>query len=279
VRSQEALKQSHEFIPTPNIQKSCIKLNHFFRHVFDSQAEFGNSNDDPAIVYCCGATGTGKTMTVRHMVHLAKHRTIKKDAAEYDSVHYVNCSSLPMNTTSSEAYDYLLKKYEINELQFRERGRPRSLDGCTVIILDEIDHIVGQKGLEGMLQRLLDIASKNESLLAIVGISTSVYNKKSEKLLLMGMGSNKIVFPMYKKEELTELFKYTVGFDSINFKTVEFVAGKVSHSSGDACAFFTTMDRTIGTTIHCLVLHHFLVHTGLILTNHSPVFTMQCKFL
>jgi hypothetical protein len=161
VRSQEALKQNHEFIPTLNIQKSCIELNHFFRHVFDSQAEFGNSNDDPAIVYCYGATGTEKTMTVRHMVHLAKHWTIKKDAAEYDSVHYVNCSSLPMNTSSSKAYDYLLKEYEISELQFRGRGRPRSLDGCTVIILDEIDHIFGQEGLEGMLQWLLDIASKN----------------------------------------------------------------------------------------------------------------------
>jgi hypothetical protein len=68
----------------------------------------------------------------------------------------------------------------------------------------------------------------------------------------MGMGFNKIVFPTYKKEEPTELFKYTVGFDSINFKTVEFVAAKVSHSSGDARAFFTTMDRTIDATIHCL---------------------------
>jgi len=121
VLSQEAMKQQHELIPTPNIQKSCLALNHFLRHVFDSQAEVGNSKGDPPILYCCGATGTGKTLTVRHMVHLAKHGTIKKDAAESDSVHYVNCSSLPPSTTASEAYNYLLVKHEINELQFRER--------------------------------------------------------------------------------------------------------------------------------------------------------------
>jgi hypothetical protein len=252
VSSQKAMNDQVDLISTPNIQKSCIALNNFFRHVFDSQAEVGNAKGDPPIMYCCGATGTGKTMTTNHMVRLARHRTIKKDVAESDSVYYVNCSTLPTTKTSTEAFDHILNKNGINELQFRDRGSPRSLDGCTIIILDEIDFIVGCKGLEGMLQRLLAIASQKQSLLAIVGISNSVYDTKTEKLLKMGIGSNKIVFPTYTKDELIELFRYTVGVDSINSKTVKFVAAKVSHAGGDARTFFRMMHRTIDTTINRL---------------------------
>ena len=253
VLSQKVLKQQNdhnELIPTPNIQQSCLALNHFFRHVYDSQAEVGNSNGDPSVIYCCGSAGTGKTTTVRHMAHLARDRTIKKDDAESDSLYFVNCSTLPFGTTAIKAYKYLLNHYGINKLQFRERGSSRSLDGCTIIILDEIDLIVGQKGLEGMVKGLLEIASKKESLLAIVGVSTSVFNKKSEKLLQMGMGSNKVVFPTYKKDDLMDLFRYTVGFDAINAQTVSFVAAKVSHASGDARTFFNIMDRTIDAAMH-----------------------------
>ena len=256
VRSQQAMHDQTDLISTPNIQKSCIALNHFFRHVFDSQAEVGNSKADPPIIYCCGGTGTGKTMTIHHMVHLARHRTIKNDVAESDSIYYVDCSTIPSTKTSTQAFDHLLNKYGINELQFRDRGSPRALEGCTIIILDKIDLIVGHKGLEGMLQQLLDIASKQESLLAIVGISNSVFDPKSEKLLTMGIGSNKIIFPTYRKDELMDLFRYTVGFDSINSKTVEFVAAKVSHSGGDARTFFNMMHRTIDTTINRLADNH-----------------------
>ena len=60
-------------------------------------------------------------------------------------------------------------------------------NSATILILDEVDQLLGKKGSESILKQLSSWAKDENNVLTIIGISNAVFNSKTNRLKEYGM--------------------------------------------------------------------------------------------
>ena len=225
--------QHDELVVSGNLSKSHNEMKRFLKAVIKSKGrKGGHSKSHVPIMYICGAPGSGKTMSTLQLCEEAIED--EKNGLEiWDTpsrYHYVNCSHL-----HGFSKDDVLNKI-MNDLNMRNFNRPSdsAADRAIILILDEVDTLMGSNGTEGALRKLCDWAIDESQRLSMIGISNAVNNSKSMRLFEYGMGVNKLVFSPYGKDELVKITEAKIGFSVVDKKAMEFIAAKVSASSGDA---------------------------------------------
>ena len=74
-------------------------------------------------------------------------------------------------------------------------------NSAKILILDEVDQLLGSKGMESILKQLSSWAKDEGYLLSIIGISNAVYNTKTNRLMEYGMVGSKNNFDSKTLEE------------------------------------------------------------------------------
>jgi hypothetical protein len=261
---QNKLSNISDFIVTTPMKENLVDLYKFMRTTVDTKGEMGYANGDAPILYCCGSTGVGKSLAVNCLSEIALKQTIDIPTAEFDRVKFINCSTMDRLPHRFSFQDFL-QKYDIDELVIRDGadGSNRRLDGTFILVLDEVDFLIGNKTGERLLKTILDIASKPSSLLGVIGISNNVHNKTTQQLIKLGIGRNKVVFPTYLKEELVDIIRCQIGFTIIDKKTIQFMAAKHAYSGGDARKFLDHVNMMIHyTTLRLSEDNHDILYSS-----------------
>lgn len=237
------------YVFTTSMRPLVSKLYHFLRNIFDSGARYGHSTSHPPIQYVCGPPGTGKTSSVKNMINIAMKNSGRTINDKPDNVVFINCTTLPGYRTGRNLSLILKKLGKVHkDTMFLRRKNIKAEDAVTLLILDEIDVLIGLAGTESMLKELLRMATSEDYTLAIIGISNSIHNPKTDAMKNLGMEpvwNNIIIFPAYSTTDFEEMIKYTTGFSVLTSKTTSYIAARISASSGDARLFFEQCRKTL----------------------------------
>jgi len=82
----------------------------------------------------------------------------------------------------------VLEKMKTKQAQLK-RSSNDDKKSATILILDEVDQLLGKKGTEGILKQLSSWAKDENNVLSIIGISNAVFNAKTSRLKEYGMVS------------------------------------------------------------------------------------------
>jgi len=203
----------------------------------------------PPILYVCGSHGTGKTSSVKTMVDIANKYSGRTPEDKPDKFVFINCKTLAKLRTG-RAISHILQRLGKNhkEQNFLHRIDDKSQDAVTLVVLDEVDALIGMKGSETMLQYLLRMANEEQYCLAIIGISNAIHNKTTDRLRQIGFDdswNSKIVFPAYSKDDFLDIIKQKTGFSVLTENTAFYIAARVASNGGDARKFFDYVQTTI----------------------------------
>jgi hypothetical protein len=186
-----AMRKEHrdKVVASGHFSKSMTTIQKFVKSVIKSKGRSAGPSNPP-ILYICGAPGTGKTMSTTQICNESIESAIhnKEEWEESPRVCYLNCSHLQ----GFSKRDALEKVFEYMDVSTRKLHRSSSDDApnfAMILILDEIDVLVGNAGTEGCLKTLLSWASDENKLLSVIGISNSINDKKSHRLFELGMVS------------------------------------------------------------------------------------------
>jgi hypothetical protein len=168
------------------LSASLRQIMEFLQIVVETKGRFGTQAQLPPILYVCGATGTGKTMAI-HKCCCEVIENQKVLHAESPQIFHLN-GSLLVNLTGKKA---MAKTMETLSLSTKQLKRPANVDGphksAILLVLDEIDFLVGSRATEGYLCQLFLMAADANSLFALVCVSNSVDNAKARRLNDLGM--------------------------------------------------------------------------------------------
>jgi hypothetical protein len=185
----DALRKSanDEMIVAGKLSSSLSKITTFLQAVIESKGQSGG-NGSPAVLHICGAPGSGKSMGVKRCCDEAT--AWKKRKAERwerkPKFFYINAAPL-QNVSRKEALDKILKDIKMSKSQLRRSAKgEESVQEAVVVILDEIDLLVGTATEEG-LRTLLQWARDENTILSLIGISNSVENTKARRLHALGL--------------------------------------------------------------------------------------------
>lgn len=226
--------QHDKVVATGKLSKSLSRIKNFLKAVIQSKGAHADRNMRP-ILYICGAPGSGKTMSTRQLCDdvIEAHKATLEDWEKEPRAFYLNCSHL-QNFSKKRALDKILDHIEVSAKARLNRPADDTKAFATILILDEIDLLCDLAGTENCLATVTSWASDPMNQLSIIGISNSVQDGKSRRLFDLGMGGNVLVFNTYRKEELVKITQSKIGFSVVDKKALEFIAAKVSASSGDA---------------------------------------------
>lgn len=184
------MKKEHndKIVATGKLSKSLARIKKFLKAVVDSKGARGSKDWGP-ILYICGAPGCGKTMSTKQLCNdaIEAHKANMEDWEQAPRVCYLNCSHL-QNSSKKDALDKVLEHMQISKARL---NRPSDKDKgfAMILILDEIDLMVGHAGTESCLSTLTTWAADSKTQLSIIGISNSVQDSKSRRLYDVGMVS------------------------------------------------------------------------------------------
>ncbi|KAL3916194.1 MAG: hypothetical protein SGILL_005289, partial [Bacillariaceae sp.] len=235
-----------EIVASGNLSVSHDKMRKFLKAVIKSKGRKGGRlNAVSPILYICGGPGTGKTMSTTQLCNeaIAEDAENLQDWEKPAQVHYINCTCL-QGSSKQDALDKMLA--EVGTVRRSTNDEDSSF--AVILILDEVDTMFGSKGLEDALKELAGRARDESTVLSLIGISNSINNSKTSRMLEFGMGANKVVFQRYRKEEMVEITNAKIGFGVVDRKAMEFVAAKVAATTGDARKYLDLISRAI---IHC----------------------------
>lgn len=140
----------------------------------------------------------------------------------------------------------IMERMEIKQHQLK-RSNNSDANAAIILILDEVDQLLGSKGTEAILKQLSNWARDDSYVLSIIGISNAVYNSRTDRLREYGMGgmANKLVFETYRKADLVTMSQAKIGFSVVDKKAHEFIAAKVANSSGDARQYLDLVEKAV----------------------------------
>jgi Cdc6-like AAA superfamily ATPase len=180
--------QYDKIVASGNLSKSLDEINKFLKAVIKSKGrKGGHSKSHAPILYICGAPGSGKTMSTTQLckeaIELEKSGLEEWEApAQY---HYLNCSHL-QNFSKDDILNKILKDAGVKNFR---RPADSAAGSAVIVILDEIDTLMGSKGTEDALAKLCDWARDESQRLSLIGISNAVNNPKSMRLFEYGIVS------------------------------------------------------------------------------------------
>jgi hypothetical protein len=186
-----AMKKDHtdKIVQTSKLTSSLSKIRKFLKTVVQSKGRQGG-NDARPILYICGSPGTGKTMSTRQLCDdvIKAHEAKLEDWEEAPTSCYLNCSQI-QNFSKKDAMDKILQLMKVPNKSRLVRPSDEAKGHAKILILDEIDQLCGPSGTENCLRTLIEWASDTKNQLCVIGISNSVQDAKSRRLVDLGMVS------------------------------------------------------------------------------------------
>ncbi len=170
--------------------------------------------DKPSNLFIYGKTGTGKTLTIKHvtskMMKIAEERQIPL------KIIYINCKMKRIADTEYRLVAQLLK--ELNE-EVPYTGLPtdevynkfyrvieKNKETTLILVLDEIDQLVKKAGDE-VIYNLTRINSELKSTqISIVGISNNLlFTENIDPRARSSLSEEEVVFPPYNAVQLKDI--------------------------------------------------------------------------
>ena len=195
----------------------------------------------PQNIFIYGKSGTGKTLTIKHVMKKLLNEKNLKDLFIYC---YINCKNIqtryrilaeilksfkipvPSSGWSSEKLYIMLKDILENSKKF------------LILILDEIDEILKKRN-DNILYTLSRLNSEiKHSRIILVGISNNIsFMSKLDPRISNSLFGTNIIFNPYNAEELKDIlyFRSKLAFnnDVIENGAIEYLAAYVARESGD----------------------------------------------
>jgi cell division control protein 6 len=219
--------------------------------------------DLPSNIFLYGKTGTGKTLTVKHVTNMMKEIADKKKVPL--KILYMNCKLKNIADTEyrliaeiakdlkEEVEDKIseLSEEEQNLLKIPKTGiataeiydifkKVSELNDKTIIlVLDEIDQLVNKIG-DGILYSLTRINSDlAKSQISIIGISNNLtFAEKLEPRVKSSLSEEDLIFPPYNALQIQQILKKRAELafkeDSLEPGVVEKCAAFAARDHGDA---------------------------------------------
>jgi predicted ATPase len=184
--------RKNELVASGQLSKSIARMQSFVDTVIESKGKTGDEFNNFPILYICGAPGSGKTMSTTQICEEAI-ATRTKNKHEFENaprLYYLNCPSLK-NFSTKKGIEKALKRMDTTQACLK-RSPNDVKKAATILILDEVDQLIGNKGTEGILMQLSNWAKDKGNVLSVIGISNSVFNSKSNRLQEYGLVSSSL---------------------------------------------------------------------------------------
>ena len=199
--------RKNEIVAHGQLSTSIARIKSFVNAVIESKGRNGDgkaSNKSP-ILYICGNPGTGKTMSTTKICEDAiAAKTIMmgtegneesgEESEKAPRLCHISCPSL-QNFKYQEGMKKILERMGMKQNQLK-RSPKDAMNSATILILDEVDQLLGKKGAETILKQLSSWAKDENFMLSIIGISNAVYNAKTDRLKEYGMVGPKYCQPV-----------------------------------------------------------------------------------
>mgnify|MGYP001309496218 CR=1 FL=1 len=203
-------------------------------------------SDRPSNLFIYGKTGTGKTLTVRYVTD-----QLQKTAQEREiplKIIYLNCKLKKVADTEYRLFAQLIREFgrtipstglptdDVYAMFYSILEKEKIV---LLIILDEIDQLVGKAGDE-ILYNITRINTElKNSQIAIIGISNDlVFTDTLDPRVKSSLSEEEMVFPPYNAIQLQEILKNrsTEAFneDTIESGVIEKCSAYAAREHGDA---------------------------------------------
>ena len=187
--------RNNEIVAHGQLRRSIARIQSFVDAVIESKGANSDgigSNKSP-ILYVCGNPGTGKTMsTTKICKDAVDAKTESKEEQEKaPRLCHISCPSL-QNFKFQDGMKKIMERMEIKQHQLK-RSNNSDANAAIILILDEVDQLLGSKGTEAILKQLSNWARDDSYVLSIIGISNAVYNSRTDRLREYGMVSSLFV--------------------------------------------------------------------------------------
>jgi hypothetical protein len=185
--------RKNEIVAHGQLSNSIARIRSFVEAVIESKGQKGDGkglNQSP-ILYICGNPGTGKTMSTTTLCEeaISAQTESNEEWEKAPRLCHISCPSL-QNFKYHDGMKRILERMGMKQNQLK-RSSNDDLNAATILILDEVDQLLGSKGTESILRQLSSWAKDENNVLSIIGISNAVFNNKTYKLKEYGMVSSK----------------------------------------------------------------------------------------
>jgi cell division control protein 6 len=170
--------------------------------------------DKPSNLFIYGKTGTGKTLTVKHVTS-----NMQRIAAERNiplKIIYVNCKMKRIADTEYRLVAQLIKEMdeevpytglptdEVYNKFFRILEKHK--DGAIILVLDEIDQLIKKAGDE-VIYNLTRISTELPGTqISIVGVSNNlIFTESIDPRVRSSLSEEEVVFPPYNALQLKDI--------------------------------------------------------------------------
>jgi cell division control protein 6 len=172
-------------------------------------------NDRPSNIFIYGKTGTGKTLTVRYITEQLLTTAKSRDLPL--KIIYVNCKLKKVADTEYRLFAQLIREFgksipstglptdDVYNMFYNILDKEKL---TLVLVLDEIDQLVGKAGDE-ILYNITRINTElKKSQISLVGISNDlIFTDNLDPRVKSSLSEEEIVFPPYNALQIQEILK------------------------------------------------------------------------
>jgi len=185
--------KKNEIVAHGQLSNSIARIKSFVDTVIETKGRKGDgtgSNTSP-ILYICGNPGTGKTMSTTKICQdaITAITESKEEWEKAPQLCHISCPSLK-SSKYHEGISKIMERMGVKQNQLK-RSKNEELNSVKILVLDEVDQMLGSKGSESILKQLSSWAKDENYTLSIIGISNAVFNNKTDRLREYGMVSSK----------------------------------------------------------------------------------------
>ena len=180
--------RKNEIVSHGQLSNSIARIRNFVDAVIESKGRRADDSNSP-VLYICGNPGTGKTMSATKICQdaIAAKLETKEEWEKAPGFHHISCPSF-QKFKYQEGMKKFFERIERKPAQLK-RSSNDDHNSATILILDEVDQLLGNKGTEAILKQLSSWAQDPNYMLSIIGISNAVFNNKTNRLKEYGMVS------------------------------------------------------------------------------------------
>ncbi|MDP3990149.1 MAG: orc1/cdc6 family replication initiation protein [archaeon] len=171
--------------------------------------------EKPSNVFIYGKTGTGKTLSVKHIV--SSMNEIAKNNQIYLKTVYINCKLKKVADTEYRLIAQLIKEFG---KEVPPTGLPTdevynifyelldAQEGTVILILDEIDQLTKKIGDEIFYNLTRVNAELKKSQICLIGISNSlVFSENLDPRVKSSLSEEEIIFPPYNALQIQDILR------------------------------------------------------------------------